>query len=195
MPISIIFQKFSSGCLIDAGCRRIFYMNRSMREAGPNYGNIGWGEAANISVCKVFLGKKPNKKQINVEECVAHAWTEKYTLGNRTWINSNGLKVLIEITVKSKIKFGDRVSVELDLDFVRDVLETGDADQFRGKWKALFGIVNMNKDSLKMSPLPSQHHLKSFKNHVTDMNCRIIGLVMDVEGTHDTQKKTTFSLG
>ena len=181
-------RKFVSGGLIDAGYRRVFYMNKSMKEAGPNYGEIGrGGEAVNLSVCKVTLGDSMNERSIEVVECVVNTWKRVclFDKEQKTWLNSNGQKALIEITVKkTEFNLGDRVTVELDLNFARTLLETGSSDQFRHKMKPLYGIANMWANSLTMPPGPIQHHLKYFKNDITDMNCRIIGLVMDVEGSY-----------
>ena len=181
-------QKLVSGGFIDAGYRRVFYMNKSMKEAGPNYGEIGnGGEAVNLSVCKVMLGDSTNERSIEVVECVANTWQRVclFDKERKTWLNSNGQKALIEITVKkTEFNLGDRVTVELDMNFARDLFETGRSDQFRGKMKPLYGIDNMSAESFTMSQEYSQHQLKFFKNDVTDMNCRIIGLAMDVEGSY-----------
>ena len=180
-------QKMKPGAfLVDAGCRRVFYMNRTMREAGPDYGELGFGEAVNLSVCRVWLGEEGKKEPISVDECVVHASTHYYAKDKMTWINECGPKALIEVTVRSRIKPNERVTVELDLEFVRDILKTGNSPgKIRGKYKALCGIVNKNGVSEMLSPLPSQHHLTNFQNHASDIHCRIIGLAMNVEGSYD----------
>jgi len=196
---SLLKWMASGGGLIDAGVRRVHYMNRSMREAGPNYQEIAHGgEAADISVCRVILGKDDDQRPIEVKECVVASSAFTMRPGDKerqnTWSSKShclgyGPKTLIEITVESRIKFGDRVTVELNLDFVRDIFEKGDnhfqIQQLRYKYKPLYGIVNMNQDNMKLSLRPSNHHLKDFENHESDLNCRIIGLAMNVEGSYN----------
>ena len=171
--------------------RKVFYMNRPMREASSILQRFALGGVeVDHSVCKVTLGEWPNERPIQVNHCVVADSSLPLSLPtqsqNKDCDTSSPTNALIELTVQSKIDSGDSVTVDINLELIRDILETGECpNNVHGSFKPLNGVAGMNDESMSFSPLPSQHHLKRYENHVSDINCQIIGLAMDVEDSYD----------
>merc|ERR1719273_667674 len=183
-------QKVSSSGSNHSNSRKVFYMNRSMREARSILQRFALGGTeVDLSACKVMLGEWPNQRSIQVEHCVVADSSlslsppSQFPTKN---CDTDSPNALIELTVKSRINFGESVTVDIDLEVIRDILEIGESScNIRGAHKPLDGVASMNDKSMSFSPLPSQHHLKRYENHVSDINCNIIGLAMNVENSYD----------
>jgi len=179
----------SSGSTNSNG-RKVFYMNRPMREASSILQRFALGGIeVDHSVCKVTLGERPNERSIQVNHCVVADSTLPLSLSTQSQnedCDTSSSNALIELAVQSKIYSGDCVTVDINLDLIRDILDTGECScNVRESFKPLNGVAVMNDDSMSFSPLPSPHHLKRYENHVSDINCKIIGLAMDVENSYD----------
>ena len=183
-------QKSTSSGSNHSSGRKVFYMDQSMREARPILQRFALGGSeVDLSACKVMLGEWPNQRSIQVEHCVVA--DSSLSLSSPSQFptkncDTDSPNALIELTVKSSINSGESVTVDINLDVIRDILETGGStSNIRGAFKPLDGVASMNDKSMSFSPLPSQHHLKRYENHVSDINCKIIGLVMNVENSYD----------
>jgi len=183
-------DKSSSSGSPNSNGRKVFYMNRPMREACSILQRFAHGGVeVDHSACKVMLGEGQKQRPIQVNNCVVA--DSSLPLSMPTQISNidfdtSSSNALIELTVQSKIDAGDIVTVDVNLELIRDILETGETpSNVNGSFKSLNGVAGMNDESMSFSPLPSQHHLKRYENHISDINCRIIGLAMDVEYSYD----------
>lgn len=176
------------GVFTDAGYRRVFYMNNSMRDSNPSFQSIGAsGEAAELTVCKVKVGNREVEvKEVVVQKveisCNGDCFDSiPFFWNDAKWLQSDRKQIILEITVKTEISDGDDVEAELDLQFIKEIFSSGrsTANKFRGKMKALYGICNLGQD---VSYQPSSL-LKSELEHSSDVHCRIVGISMEVKGS------------
>merc|ERR1712158_93730 len=103
---------------------------RPMREACSILQRFAHGGVeVDHSACKVMLGEGQKQRPIQVNNCVVA--DSSLPLSMPTQISNidfdtSSSNALIELTVQSKIDAGDIVTVDVNLELIRDILETGE---------------------------------------------------------------------
>ena len=102
-------------------------------------------------------------------------------------------QLLVEVTVESPLRPGDKISVDLDPNFVRETL-TNDLHggpgrapgKFRGKCVSFMGIVNLRPDSFtSMVEKKCEEESYSISRYQDGVYCKIVGV--DTEAAKDAK--------
>ena len=97
----------------------------------------------------------------------------------------------MEVTVKSPLGSGDKISVHLDPQFVKETLTTDlhggpgrSPGKFRGKCKELYGICNLRPDSFtSMVEKKCDEDSFSVSRSQDGVYCKIVGLDIEAQGS------------
>ena len=90
----------------------------------------------------------------------------------------------MEVTVKGPLGPGDKISVDLETQFVKDTLSTGDSDKFRGKCKPLYGIVNSGSNThTSMLEKKCDEDLFAVSRSQDGVYCKIVAVDIQAQGS------------
>ena len=89
------------------------------------------------------------------------------------------------MTVKSPLRPGEKISVDLNPQFVKDTLTTGRSPgKFRGKVKPLYGIVNLRHDTFtSMVEKKCDEDAFSVSRSQNGVYCKIVGVDIQAQGS------------
>ena len=91
----------------------------------------------------------------------------------------------MEVTVKTPLGSGDKISVDLDPQIVKETLTTGRSPgKFRGKCMSMMGIVNLRPDNFtSMVEKKCDEDSFSVSRSQDGVYCKIVGLDIEAQGS------------